>query len=289
MSELSSDEPSIAAAGPIQTGARPWPPEARGAPQCCAGGTAPDKFGIERGTVPQDADRAPSRPVPLSYPVPRLIKNMIAKTTEGIIEVGRSLIAIKQQLDHGQFIDWVEMEVGISKRTAQSYMAIARLFETKGATVALLPPTTAHRLAGISAPVEVVDHVLDRAGSGQIVPVGEVDEMLKNARKQRKEAKKKDRRSRAASKGAYRRSEAGRRKEELCRLEREHERRRSQEEASRIAADLIQQLGSAGATRVVELMSSDMAHDVLAELRKQLPDGVDSQSSCGAAPVGASP
>jgi hypothetical protein len=219
----------------------------------------------------------------------KLIKNMIAKTTEGIIEVGRSLIAIKQQLDHGQFIDWVEMEVGISKRTAQSYMAIARLFETKGATVALLPPTTAHRLAGISAPVEVVDHVLDRAGSGQIVPVGEVDEMLKNARKQRKEAKKKDRRSRAASKGAYRRSEAGRRKEELCRLEREHERRRSQEEASRIAADLIQQLGSAGATRVVELMSSDMAHDVLAELRKQLPDGVDSQSSCGAAPVGASP
>jgi hypothetical protein len=149
-------------------------------------------------------------------------------------------------------------------------MAIARLSETKGATVALLPPTTAHRLAGISAPVEVVDHVLDRAGSGQIVPDGEVEKMFKNARKQRKQAKKKDRRSRAAFTAAYRRSEAGRRKEELCRLEREHERKRRQEEASRIAADLIQELGSTGATRVVELMSSAMAHDVLEELRKQL-------------------
>src|SRR3981081_1957699 len=52
----------------------------------------------------------------------KLIKNMIAKTTESIIEVGRNLIAVKQQLDHGQFMDWVEIEVGIVKRTAQSYM-----------------------------------------------------------------------------------------------------------------------------------------------------------------------
>jgi hypothetical protein len=219
----------------------------------------------------------------------KLIKKLIAKTTAGLIEVGRNLIAVKQQLDHGQFMDWVEIEVGIVKRTAQSYMAIARLADAKGATVALLPPTTAHRLAAISAPVEVVDHVLDRAVNGVIVPDGEVEEMFRNARNQRKQAKKKDRRSRVASASAYRRSEAGRRKEELCRLEREDQRKRSQEEASRIAADLIREIGSTGATRVVALMSSDIADDVLAELRKQLsPDEFDKQPSCEGATAGAS-
>jgi ABC-type methionine transport system ATPase subunit len=168
-------------------------------------------------------------------------------------------------------------------------MAIARLADAKGATVALLPPTTAHRLAAISAPVEVVDHVLDRAVNGVIVPDGEVEEMFRNARNQRKQAKKKDRRSRVASASAYRRSEAGRRKEELCRLEREDQRKRSQEEASRIAADLIREIGSTGATRVVALMSSDIADDVLAELRKQLsPDEFDKQPSCEGATAGAS-
>jgi hypothetical protein len=146
---------------------------------------------IEREIVPQDADSSPKRPVPGPYLVQqpsasqfdycgiapslvpdlraqaKLIKNLIAKTTEGLIEVGRNLVAVKQHLNHGQFIDWVEIEVGIDKRTAQSYMAIARLAEAKGATVALLPPTTAHRLAAISAPVEVVDHILDRAVKGE--------------------------------------------------------------------------------------------------------------------------
>src|SRR5437660_824249 len=71
---------------------------------------------IERETVPQDADSFPRRPVPRSYSVlksaasqfdycgispslvpnlqaqAKLIKNLIAKTTEGLIEVGRNLI-----------------------------------------------------------------------------------------------------------------------------------------------------------------------------------------------------
>jgi hypothetical protein len=268
----------------------------------------------DREIVSRDTDSSPKRPFPRSYPVltlaasqfdysaisqslvpnlqaqAKLIKNMIAKTTAGLIEVGRNLIAVKQQLDHGQFINWVEIEVGIVKRTAQSYMAIARLAEAKGATVALLPPTTAHKLAAFSAPVEVVDHVLDRAVNGEIVPDGEVEEMFKNARNQRKQTKKKDWRSRVASAAAYRRSEAGRKKEELCRLEREHQRKRRQEEASRIAADLIRELGSAGATRIVELMSSDLAYDVLAKLRKQLSsDEFDRQPSCAGATAGESP
>jgi hypothetical protein len=219
-----------------------------------------------------------------------LIKNIIVKTTADLIEIGRNLIAAGDRLKHGLFIPWVETEIGIRGRTAQRYMALARLAEKKSDSVSLLLPTTAHRLAAKSAPPEVVAHVLDRAVSGEIVSDSQVDEMFRNARKERKEAKKKTRRSRAALTAAYRRSESCRKKEELCHLEWEHKRKHRQEEASKFAADLIRDLGRKGSTRVVELMSSDMADDVLAELRKQLsPDDLDGQASCGGATGGASP
>jgi len=195
----------------------------------------------------------------------KLIKNMIARTTAAIIEIGNHLRAVKEHhlVEHGQFIDWVESEVGIVKRTAQSYMAIARLAETKSATVALLPPTTAHRLAAISAPVEVVDYVIAKANDDVIVPDGEVVAMIREANWKRREAKKKEHAS-------YRRSKTARKKEELRQLEREHERKNRQEAAARAASDLIQALGRTGATKVVEVLSADMMFDVLKELKKQL-------------------
>src|SRR5580704_19487582 len=75
------------------------------------------------------------------------IKKRIGKATQDLIDIGRDLLAAKKQLiDHGEFIGWVEIEVGISRRTAQAYMAVARLAEAKGAAIALLPPTVVHRL-----------------------------------------------------------------------------------------------------------------------------------------------
>jgi Protein of unknown function (DUF3102) len=138
---------------------------------------------IEREIVSRPANNSLRRPVPRSYPVlklaalqfdygaispplvpnlqaqAKLIKSMIAKTTADFIEVGFNLIAAREQLDHGQFIDWVETEVGINGRTAQRCMALARLAEIKSDSLSLLPLTTAYRLAAKSAPSEVVDHV----------------------------------------------------------------------------------------------------------------------------------
>src|ERR1700738_404451 len=96
---------------------------------------------IEREIVSRHAYSSPKRPVTRPYPVlnpppskfygaippslvpnlqaqAKLIKDMIAKTTADLIEVGRNLIAVKQQLDHGQFMDWVEIEVSCEGATA---------------------------------------------------------------------------------------------------------------------------------------------------------------------------
>lgn len=58
------------------------------------------------------------------------------------VQMGYGLVVIKQQLEHGEFIAWLQT-VGINKRTAQAYMRVAKFLalldeKSKSATVALL-------------------------------------------------------------------------------------------------------------------------------------------------------
>jgi hypothetical protein len=70
------------------------------------------------------------------------IRHQVKATTTAIVWIGRDLLAVKQMLEHGQFVQWVEKECGFSIRTAQNYMRVAEFFEGKSATVALLSPAT---------------------------------------------------------------------------------------------------------------------------------------------------
>jgi hypothetical protein len=111
------------------------------------------------------------------------IRKRISNATQDLIDIGHDLQAAKRQLlNHGEFVKWVESEVGIVRRTAQAYMAIARLADDKGAAIALLPPTTVHRLAAKSAPPNVVSEVVAKAQSGDVLPDRTVSEMISEAR-----------------------------------------------------------------------------------------------------------
>jgi hypothetical protein len=117
------------------------------------------------------------------------IRKRFGKATQDLIDIGCDLLAAKKNLlDHGEFIKWVESEVGIARRTAQAYMAIAKLTDEKGAAIALLPPTTAHRLAAKSTPSEVVSEVIAKAQSGDVLPDRRVSEMISEARSQKRRA-----------------------------------------------------------------------------------------------------
>src|SRR5262245_58142290 len=121
------------------------------------------------------------------------IKSKITKTTQDLIVIGRDLEAVKERPDHGQFTTWVESELGIVVRTAQLYMAVARLAKDKGESISLLPSPTVHRLAAKSTPPEVVAEVVARANSGEIVPDAVVKGMVSEAKCQRREAERQER------------------------------------------------------------------------------------------------
>lgn len=55
------------------------------------------------------------------------------QTAQNIIEIGRRLIKVKENLQHGEFIDWLEDKVDFSRCTANRFMKIATEFSNVSA------------------------------------------------------------------------------------------------------------------------------------------------------------
>ncbi len=53
-----------------------------------------------------------------------LIKGLMRRTAEDLIEIGNALIRQKEKLPHGSFQKWIEAECEISVRTAQRCMNV---------------------------------------------------------------------------------------------------------------------------------------------------------------------
>lgn len=50
------------------------------------------------------------------------------QTSRNILEIGNLLIAAKSELDHGEWLQWLQHEVDFTDRTAQRFMQVAREF-----------------------------------------------------------------------------------------------------------------------------------------------------------------
>ena len=95
------------------------------------------------------------------------IRQRIRRTTADIIETGRDLRLVKERLDHGQFVTWINSEFGMSSRSAQRFMVASEWAEDKSDTVSHLPPNTLYTLSAKSTPelIPMSSRSLFRAGS----------------------------------------------------------------------------------------------------------------------------
>jgi len=174
------------------------------------------------------------------------IRGRIRKTTTDIILIGHDLAAAKKHIvGHGDFVRWVEAEVGIEARSAQRYMAAAQLYD-KNDTVSLLPPATVYRLAAKSAPVPVIEAVVAKAAAGEIVPDTAVKEMIADAKYEQQQNEARARREEKHRKLPKRKREQIEREQR----EREEDDRRHAERVARAAATLIEALATKGASLV---------------------------------------
>lgn len=98
-----------------------------------------------------------------------------------VIEIGRQLIVIKEQIDHGKFVDWVERECQMSIRTAQRAMQAADAVE-KNDKLSFLPMDGLLALASRGAPRTIVDAIVKRIDAGEKPMTKEIKALIADAR-----------------------------------------------------------------------------------------------------------
>jgi hypothetical protein len=97
-----------------------------------------------------------------------LIKGLMRRTAEDVIEIGKALIRQKQQLPHGMFLPWIATEFDMHEQSARRFMQVADRFG-KSNIVLDLPLTALYELAAPSTPPEVQAEVERRVAAGELV------------------------------------------------------------------------------------------------------------------------
>ena len=145
-----------------------------------------------------------------------------------VIDVGRELIAIKNQVEHGQFVAWVERELGMSIRAAQRAMQAAEMV-SKNDKLSYLPKDGLLTLASRAA-APIMDEVIARVEAGERPSVAEIKERVEGARREEQRA------AEDAKLTPQQRKSKARRQAEKRQRRLERERERAKREAAATAA-----------------------------------------------------
>jgi hypothetical protein len=106
---------------------------------------------------------------------------------KSIIDIGKDLVAAKHYLSHGQFLGWIEAEVGIPARTAQAYMQVAQWISGKSARVAHLPPSVLYVLSAPRTPQDVISDILKEVDAGKHIELSAIRGKLRALRQDRRQ------------------------------------------------------------------------------------------------------
>lgn len=113
-----------------------------------------------------------------------------AQTVQNVIEIGRCLIEAKAQLDHGQWLNWLETKAEISRFQAAKFMQIAKEYGSNVRSISHLNCTKA--LALLAVPADEREEFIEatHAVAGQEKTVDEMSvRELKKVIKERDEAR----------------------------------------------------------------------------------------------------
>jgi len=97
------------------------------------------------------------------------IKSLIRQTAQGIVDIGEKLIEVKQQLGHGKFRNWLEVEFEWGIWTATKFMQVADRFKCVKFTHLDIAASALYLLAAPSTPDLAREEALERATQGEAI------------------------------------------------------------------------------------------------------------------------
>src|SRR4051812_25363257 len=92
--------------------------------------------------------------------VERRVRPLSRKLAETIAEIGRELISVRDQLEHGRFVEWIETQCGLSRTHAYRCIDVAERLGSQISQLGNLPLMTLYALAAKATPDDVRDHVV---------------------------------------------------------------------------------------------------------------------------------
>lgn len=116
------------------------------------------------------------------------IRARMKRTAEDIIAIGQDLIAVKADLGHGHFLQWLKVEFDMTQKTASNFMHVAERFGVSGKLeiISNLSATILYELAAPSTPEAIIEQVQ----AGAIPPNLDAIKEAKAAQKRAEEAEK---------------------------------------------------------------------------------------------------
>ena len=109
------------------------------------------------------------------------IKSLMKRTVEGIIETGERLHRVKQRLQHGEFMAWVENEIKCHYSTALHFMRVWETFGEQKEQIADvgINVSVLYLLSAPSMPEQLRTEIVDMAKAGNPVSFAEAKRLKK--------------------------------------------------------------------------------------------------------------
>ena len=104
------------------------------------------------------------------------IRILIKQTAQGIIDIGQRLIEVRDKLEHGQFLQWIETETEIGKSSDYRFMDVAEKLPTVGSLD--FSPKVLYLLASASTPEPAREEALCLAESGEKITPAKAQEII---------------------------------------------------------------------------------------------------------------
>ena len=99
------------------------------------------------------------------------IKRLVRRSAQDLVDIGQSLIDVKQKLEYGQFLNWLKSEFSWSSRTANRFMRVAQIFGSDNLSDLNILPSALYELSAPSIPATAAREALLRAEQGEIINV----------------------------------------------------------------------------------------------------------------------
>ena len=108
------------------------------------------------------------------------IKSLLRRTAQDIIDIGEKLSEVKQELDHGQFVDWLRTEFDWSDSAARKFMQVHRRFKSVKFTNLNIAISALYLLAADCTSEAARNEAVQRAEAGEVITRAKAKEIVQH-------------------------------------------------------------------------------------------------------------